>query len=128
MRPSLLAERGLAPAVAALAARSPVPTSATVDVPRKPPAQVETAAWFVVSEALANAAKHSGAGRAAVRLTARDGHLQVEVADDGRGGADPAGAGLKGLAQRVEALDGTLEVHSPPGGPTVVRALLPCKW
>ena len=128
MRPSLLAERGLGPAVTALAARSPLPASATIDVPRKPPVQVETAAWFVVSEALANAAKHSGAGHAAVWLTAQDGNLQVEVVDDGRGGADPAGSGLKGLAQRVEALDGSLHIHSPPGGPTVVRALLPCGW
>jgi len=128
IRPSLLAERGLGPAVTALAARSPVPASAAIDVPRKPPAPVETAAWFVVSEALANAAKHSGAGRAAIWLTLRDGHLQVEVVDDGRGGADPDGAGLKGLAQRVAALDGTLEVDSPAGGPTVVRALLPCGW
>jgi signal transduction histidine kinase len=128
MRPGLLAERGLGPAVTALAARSPVPATATIDVPRKPPAQIETAAWFVVSEALANAAKHSGASHAAVWLTAADGHLQVEVVDDGRGGADPAGTGLKGLAQRVEALDGTLYVHSPAGGPTVVRALLPCEW
>ena len=126
MRPSLLAERGLGAAVVALAARSPVPATATVDVPGKLPVAVETAAWFVVSEALANAAKHSGAGRAAVWLTQRNGRLDVEVVDDGRGGADPAGTGLRGLAQRVAALDGSLEVHSPPGGPTVVRALLPC--
>jgi signal transduction histidine kinase len=128
MRPSLLAERGLGPAVVGLAGRSPVPATATVDVPRKPPAPVETAAWFVVSEALANAAKHSGASRVTILLTQRDGNLQVEVVDDGRGGAHPGGAGLRGLAQRVEALDGTLEVNSPPGGPTVVRALLPCGW
>jgi signal transduction histidine kinase len=128
MRPSLLEERGLGPAVAALAARSPVPATATVDVPRKPPQAVETAAWFVVSEALANAAKHSGAQRAAVWVTLRNAHLHVEVVDDGHGGADPGGTGLKGLAQRVEALDGSLEVHSPSGGPTVVRALLPCGW
>jgi signal transduction histidine kinase len=128
IRPNLLAERGLGPALTALAARSPVPATATIDVPRKPPAQIETAAWFVVSEALANAAKHSGAEHAAVWLSVRDGHLHVEVVDDGRGGADPAGAGLKGLAQRVAALDGALEVHSPPGGPTVVRAFLPCGW
>ena len=89
---------------------------------------IETAAWFVASEALANAAKHSGAERAAVWVTLRDAHLHVEVVDDGRGGADPAGAGLRGLAQRVEALDGSLEIHSPIGGPTVVRALLPCGW
>ena len=128
MRPSLLAERGLEPAVTALAARSPVPATATVDVPRKPPPQVETAAWFVVSEALANAAKHSGAEHAAVWLTAQDDHLHVEVLDDGRGGADPRGGGLTGLAQRVAALDGSLELHSPPGGPTVVRAFIPCEW
>jgi signal transduction histidine kinase len=128
MRPSLLEERGLGPAIVALAGRSPVPATATVDVPRKPPAHVETAAWFVVSEALANAAKHSGAERAAVWVTLRNAHLHVEVVDDGRGGADTAGSGLKGLAQRVEALDGSLEIHSPTGGPTVVRALLPCGW
>jgi signal transduction histidine kinase len=128
MRPSLLAERGLGPAITALAARSPLPATATIDVPRKPPQLVETAAWFVVSEALTNAAKHSEAERAAVWVTLRNAHLHVEVVDDGRGGADPHGSGLKGLAQRVEALDGSLEIHSPSGGPTVVRALLPCGW
>jgi signal transduction histidine kinase len=126
MRPSLLAERGLGPAVVALTARSPVPATATVDIPVKLPVAVETAAWFVVSEALANAAKHSGAGRATVWLTQRDEELHVEVVDDGCGGADRGGAGLRGLAQRVAALDGSLEVHSPAGGPTVVRAVLPC--
>jgi signal transduction histidine kinase len=128
MRPSLLEERGLGPAIAALAGRSPVPATATVDVPRKPPVAVENTAWFVVSEALANAAKHSEAERAAIWVTLRNAHLHVEVVDDGLGGADPRGAGLRGLAQRVEALDGSLEVHSPSGGPTVVRALLPCGW
>jgi signal transduction histidine kinase len=127
IRPSLLAERGLGAAVAALAARSPIPATATVTISRRPPAAVETAAWFVVSEALANTAKHSDAGRATVWVTQRNGDLHVEVVDDGRGGADPGGAGLKGLAQRVEALDGSLEVNSPPGGPTVVRAVLPCE-
>jgi signal transduction histidine kinase len=126
IRPSLLAERGLGPAVAALAGRSPVPARARVDIETRPPAQVETTAWFVVSEALANTAKHSGAQRATVWLTQRGTDLHVEVVDDGRGGADPGGAGLRGLAQRVEALDGHLEINSPPGGPTVVRAVLPC--
>jgi signal transduction histidine kinase len=126
IRPSLLTERGLGPAIAALAARSPVPARAQVDLERRPPAQVETAAWFVVSEALANTAKHSGARRATVWVTQRGDDLRVEVVDDGRGGADPAGAGLHGLAQRVAALDGALEINSPPGGPTVVRAVLPC--
>jgi signal transduction histidine kinase len=127
IRPSLLTERGLGPAIAALASRNPVPTRAQVDIARRPPAAVETAAWFVVSEALANTAKHSGAERATVWVTQREDDLRVEVVDDGRGGADPAGAGLHGLAQRVAALDGTLEVNSPPGGPTVVRAVLPCE-
>jgi signal transduction histidine kinase len=126
IRPSLLAERGLAPAVAALAARSPVPARSRVDIETRPPAQVEITAWFVVSEALANTAKHSGAQRATVWLTQRGTDLHVEVVDDGRGGADRNGEGLRGLAQRVEALDGSLEINSPPGGPTVVRAVLPC--
>ncbi len=126
IRPGLLEERGLEAAIAALAARSPVPARATVDVGRRPPANVESAAWFVVSEALANTAKHSGARRATVWVTLRNQSLHVEVFDDGRGGADAGGAGLRGLAQRVAALDGSLEVNSPPGGPTVVRAVLPC--
>ena len=126
IRPGLLTERGLAAAVAELAARSPIPATAHVDVAVKPSPAVETAAWFVVSEALANAAKHSEASHVTVWLTLRDAELSVEVVDDGRGGADPTGGGLQGLAQRVAALDGTLEVYSPPGGPTVVRASLPC--
>jgi signal transduction histidine kinase len=126
IRPSLLTERGLGHAVAALAGRSPVPARARVDIDRRPPAAVETAAWFVVSEALANTAKHSGATRATVWLTMRGSDLHVEVVDDGHGGANPAGAGLHGLTQRVEALDGTLEIDSPPGGPTMVRAVIPC--
>ncbi|MGH2947692.1 MAG: sensor histidine kinase, partial [Solirubrobacteraceae bacterium] len=126
MRPGLLAERGLEPAIVALAGRSPIPARATVEVASRPPATIETAAWFVASEALANAGKHSGARRATVLVALRDGALRVEVVDDGRGGADPRGAGLTGLARRVAALDGSLEVNSPPGGPTVVRAVLPC--
>jgi signal transduction histidine kinase len=128
IRPSLLAERGLGPAIDALAARSPLPTRATVEVPRRLPEAVENAAWFVVSEALANAGKHSGARRAEVVVAQRNGTVHVEVTDDGRGGADPAGTGLRGLGQRVGALDGTLEIDSPPGGPTAVRVELPCAW
>ena len=128
MRPSLLAERGLGPAIDALAGRNPVPTRVTVAVTRKPPPAVENAAWFVVSEALANTAKHSGAARATVLVAEDDDALRVEVVDDGRGGADAAGIELKGLAQRVAALDGALDVNSPPGGPTVIRAVIPCAW
>jgi signal transduction histidine kinase len=126
IRPSLLTERGLAAAIRALAARSPIPATAQVDVSVKPGPAVETAAWFVVSEALANAAKHSEASHVSVWLTRHEDQLRIEVVDDGRGGADASGAGLQGLAKRVAALDGRLEVYSPRGGPTVVRASLPC--
>jgi signal transduction histidine kinase len=126
IRPSLLAERGLGPALTALAARSPVPTGVELDVPDGLSPAIETATWFVVSEALANAGKHSGARRAVVRVHGAGGRLHVEVADDGRGGADAGGSGLGGLRKRVQALDGTLAVDSPPGGPTAIRAELPC--
>jgi signal transduction histidine kinase len=126
IRPSLLTERGLGAALTALAARSPIPTRVQLDVPEQLPPAVENAAWFVVSEALANAAKHSRATGALVGVTGADGKLMVEVSDDGRGGAEPRGSGLDGLRKRVEALDGTLSVSSPHGGPTTIRAELPC--
>jgi signal transduction histidine kinase len=92
---------------------------------RVPPA-VESAAYFVVAEALTNAVKHSAATRLTVEVT-RDGHLLlIQVADDGVGGADINGSGLSGLRKRVEALDGHLSVTSPAGGPTSIRAELPC--
>ena len=126
IRPSMLAERGLGPALTALAARSPVPAGVDLDIPGGCPAAVENAAWFVVSEALANAGKHSGAARVVVTVRGENGKLIVEVADDGVGGADPVGDGLTGLRRRVEALDGALEVVSPQDGPTTIRAELPC--
>jgi signal transduction histidine kinase len=126
MRPALLAERGLEEAVRALAARTPLPTSVRVEAGERLPAAVETAAYFVAAEALTNAVKHGGARRAAVRVEREDDRLVVEVTDDGRGGADANGNGLSGLRKRVEALDGTLRVASPPGGPTLVRAEVPC--
>ena len=91
-----------------------------------PPPAVETAAYFAVSEALANSIKHADAERVQIRIATVNGALHAEVSDDGRGGADPGGRGLNGLRQRVAALDGTLYVSSPEGGPTVVRAELPC--
>jgi signal transduction histidine kinase len=127
IRPSLLAERGLGPALEALAGRSGVPADVDADLPHELPPAVELAAWFVASEALANATKHSRATRADVRCEVARGRMSIEVVDDGRGGADPAGPGLTGLRRRVEALDGTLVVLSPPGGPTIVRAELPCE-
>jgi signal transduction histidine kinase len=103
-----------------------VPVEVDADVGRLP-AALESAAYFVVAEALANVAKHSGATRSDVRLRRLDGRLVVEVADNGHGGARMgAGTGLVGLEERVRALDGTLRVASPDGGPTILVAELPC--
>jgi signal transduction histidine kinase len=118
---------GLQPALVALAERSPVPLDVEVDLPTRPPPAVEAAAWFVAAEAVANIAKHSGAGRAWVRCAQQAGVLRLEVGDDGRGGADPrAGTGLRGLADRAAVLGGRVRLHSPDGGPTVLTAELPC--
>jgi len=126
IHPPVLTDRGLEAAVATLADRNPLPVEVSVDLVQRPPATVETAAYFVVSEALANASKHAGATRVRIAVRSLDGTLRVEVSDDGKGGADPAGTGLRGLERRVRALDGTLELTSPPGGPTTLRAELPC--
>jgi signal transduction histidine kinase len=126
--PPVLTERGLDGAVAALVARCPVPCTVTTDGLRRAPAAVESAAYFVIAEALTNIAKHSGAQRAEVRLSTRgDQTLVVEVFDDGHGGADEAaGSGLLGIRRRVAALGGHTELVSPDGGPTLLRAELPC--
>jgi signal transduction histidine kinase len=122
----VLADRGLDAAISALAARSPVPVGVEFTAGRLP-GPVESAAYFVVAEALTNAAKHARAAEIGVRITRHRDLLVVEVIDDGAGGADPAtGSGLRGLADRVAGLDGHLSVTSPPGGPTVIRAELPC--
>jgi signal transduction histidine kinase len=126
IRPSMLAERGLGPALTALAARSPIPASVDLNVPESLPHAVENTTWFVVSEALANTGKHSNAQRVLVSVGRVGDRLVVEVVDDGVGGASAEGSGLRGLRQRVEALDGRLEVVSPAGGPTTIRAELPC--
>jgi signal transduction histidine kinase len=99
----------------------------TVDLPTRPDPAVETAAYFVVAESLANAGKHAAAERVDVTVRSEEERLIVEIVDDGRGGADPDGDGLRGLARRIEALDGTLAVTSPAGGPTTVRAVMPCE-
>jgi signal transduction histidine kinase len=126
IHPALLSERGLGPALEALAARAPVPT--TVDgVPsfRVPP-QVESAAYFVTAEALTNVAKYAGATSASVTLAIEHGRLLLVIRDDGAGGADPAaGSGLRGLRDRVEALDGQLHIDSPPGLGTTLIAEIP---
>jgi PAS domain S-box-containing protein len=126
IHPAVLTERGLAPAIEALAARAPVPVE-VLDVPseRLPPA-AETTAYFTVSEALTNVAKYANASHATVRLVQEDGVMVVEVRDDGVGGAQAStGSGLSGLADRVGACEGSLEVDSPAGEGTLVRAVLP---
>ncbi|MET7397497.1 sensor domain-containing protein [Dactylosporangium sp. NPDC005572] len=125
IHPPILTDRGLHAAVAALAGDSPLEVTVDGDAERYP-AAVESAAYFVVAEGLANAAKHAGASRCTVTLARAGDAVRVRVTDDGRGGADPAGSGLDGLRRRVEALDGTLTIDSPPGGPTVLHAEFPC--
>jgi len=155
IHPPILSDRGLPGAVRALAGGSGLHVTVTDDQlaggPRAP-AAVEAAAYFVVAEALTNAARHSGAGRAAIQLTRTAAGLRVTVRDDGKGGAPetaaaagqepgstvqsgtvpsgtvPPGTGLPGMYRRVAALDGTLTVTSPPGGPTIIEAELPCAW
>jgi signal transduction histidine kinase len=125
--PPVLADRGLAEALDGLAAGCPVPCTVAVDLPVRCPASVEATAYFVVAEALTNVARHSGARGAAVDVRRDGARLRVRITDDGRGGADEqAGTGLAGIRGRVEAHDGTLQVVSPAGGPTVVEAELPC--
>jgi signal transduction histidine kinase len=126
IHPAVLTERGLAPAIAALAARAPVPVE-IVEVPEERlAAAAETTAYFTVSEALTNVAKYAQATHATVRIARENGALLVEVRDDGVGGARAtAGSGLSGLADRVGACDGTLTVDSPPGEGTLLRAVLP---
>jgi signal transduction histidine kinase len=126
IRPPILADRGLDAAVATLAAASPLDVQVLTSVEIRPAAAVETAAYFVVAEALANASKHAAARHVTIRIVRDPDRLSVAVLDDGHGGADPAGSGLTGLRRRVEALDGTLRVVSPAGGPTTIEAVLPC--
>jgi signal transduction histidine kinase len=126
IRPPILTDRGLGPAISALTARTPLPVTVSVAGEERYPAAVETAAYFTVAEALANAIKHGNAERVEISVSAQNGVLVAEIVDDGNGGADLSGPGLTGLRQRAEALDGRLKVESPPGGPTTVRAELPC--
>jgi signal transduction histidine kinase len=128
IHPKVLTDYGLPAAVADAADRCVVAVDIDLELPGRPPRAVESAAYFVVCEALANVAKHSGAQRARVSGGHRDGRLFLEVQDDGRGGADAsAGSGLTGLADRVSVLDGRLALTSPSGGPTLLRVEFPCE-
>ncbi|MDY0812408.1 sensor histidine kinase [Kitasatospora purpeofusca] len=127
IHPQVLTDHGLAAAVAEVALRHPVPVEVDLDLPGRLPGPVETTAYFTVTEALTNAAKHSGATAVTVHGRVAAGRLVLRVTDDGCGGADPAaGAGLQGLADRVAILRGRLMVTSPTGGPTTLRLEVPC--
>jgi signal transduction histidine kinase len=127
IHPPVLADRGLVGAVEALALASSLPVSITAEVPGRLPAPVESAAYFAVAEALANAIKHSGATGIDVTMLHSSESLDISVRDDGTGGAaSELGTGLRGIQRRLAAFDGTLTVESPPGGPTIVAMVLPC--
>jgi signal transduction histidine kinase len=122
--PEVLTSGGLRAGVDALASRMSIPVDMRVSVDRLPPA-VEATAYFVVAEALTNVAKHSGAGRVAVSARVEDDTLHIEVRDDGRGGATAGGSGLLGLADRLAAVDGRLDIDSPAGQGTSIAAAIP---
>ena len=127
IHPAVLTDRGLDAALSSLAARSPVPVRLDVRLAERPPASVEATAYFVVAEALTNAARYANASAVDVRVERAADTLRVIVADDGVGGAEArAGGGLAGLADRVSSIEGALTIASPPGGPTVLTAELPC--
>ncbi|MEU7739467.1 sensor histidine kinase [Nonomuraea sp. NPDC049158] len=132
IHPAILSDRGLDAALSGLAARAPVHVDVVVELgttDERPPPAVESIAYFIVAEALANMAKHSAATEASVRVTRENRQVLVDVWDNGIGGAlVSAGGGLSGLADRAATIDGMLILHSPVGGPTLVRAELPCEW
>lgn len=128
LHPAVLEDRGLDAALSGIAARTPLPVRLSVEVRDRASPTVEAVAYFVVSECLTNIARHSGADSADIEVRRDGGTLHIRVIDDGVGGADPArGTGLASLAQRAASVDGRLWLDSPPGGPTVVRAELPCE-
>jgi signal transduction histidine kinase len=127
IHPVILEDRGLDAALSAVVARSPVPVELRVHAAPRPSPAVESAAYFIVCESLANVTRHASASSAAVRIDVAGGVLSIHVHDDGQGGADPRrGTGLTGLADRVAALGGTLAIDSPSGGPTDLRVEIPC--
>jgi len=134
LHPAVLDDRGLDAALSGIAANAPLPVRLRVEVATRCAPAVEAVAYFVVSEALTNVAKHANATHAEVSVERTGDRLHVVIADNGHGGATLApadtpaggGTGLRGLAQRAAAVDGTLTVASPPGGPTVITVELPC--
>jgi signal transduction histidine kinase len=128
IHPPVLADRGIGEAVRALAMDSALKVRVTNELPGRPPAPVESAAYFAVSELLANVSKHAGAHQVWIEMRYERGLLRIDVGDDGRGGADPGrGTGLRGIERRLSAFDGILALSSPPGGPTLATMELPCE-
>jgi signal transduction histidine kinase len=129
IHPAILTDRGLDAALSALAAKSPISVDVSVELDQRPPTAVESIAYYIVSESLANMGKHSAATEASVQVRSRGELVIVDVFDNGVGGAVAApGGGLTGLADRAALIDGVLVVNSPVGGPTLIRAELPCEW
>jgi signal transduction histidine kinase len=127
LHPAVLEDRGLDAALSGVVARIPIPVRLTVDMARRPAAVIEAVAYFVVSEGLTNIVKHAQASQAEVIVQRAGDRLHVIITDDGVGGADPArGTGLDGLRKRAESVDGTFDISSPPGGPTLLTVDLPC--
>ncbi len=127
LHPAVLEDRGLDAALSGIAARAPLPVQLRVDMPRRASPTVEAVAYFVVSECLANIARHSGASQAKIDVRLAERTLRVRVTDDGTGGADPSrGSGLASLTQRARSVDGSMRIESPAGGPTVITVELPC--
>jgi signal transduction histidine kinase len=127
IHPQVLTERGLPAAARDIAGRCPVPADLDLDLPGRLPTAVEQTAYYVTAEALTNIARHSGADHCRVTARCHDGVLRLDIEDNGSGGADPArGTGLVGLADRIAAADGRMLLSSPPGGPTLLRAEIPC--
>jgi len=124
--PAMLARDGLPAALEALRDRTETPIRLRLDVPHLNDRAVEAAAYFVISEAVTNVIKHADASRIDIDVTQRGQHLVLSVRDDGRGGAEPTGPGLSGIASRAAARGGHLHVQSPPGGPTTIEAVIPC--
>lgn len=127
IHPAVLSDRGLDAAVSSLASRSPVPVTVEIDLDERLPDTVESSAYFIVAEALTNVARHSNASQAGVTMRRDADRLLIDIVDDGKGGADASqGTGLAGMADRAAALDGTLTIDSPAGGPTRIHVELPC--
>jgi PAS domain S-box-containing protein len=128
IHPAILTDHGLGPALQMLAGRATVPVELSTEIDGRLPRAVEAAAYYIVAEALTNTSKYACASRVRVHVSRANGAALVDVSDDGLGGADPPkGSGLRGLADRIEALGGTLEVQSPPGAGTTLRARMPCE-